>query len=324
MSFSPFIIDNYENIVLHYKTIEWRNHPLKIFRYREELNTYLGVVTAKEELYQLKESSLMELVAEARKNRTTTALYVQSILHEAIPINTSIDELRLITPLDAPEVWAAGVTYQRSREARNYEATEGKLDSTTFYDKVYDAERPELFMKSTAQRTVGHNDQVCLRSDSKWQVPEAEIGLVLDESGNIIGYTIGNDMSCRDIEGENPLYLPQAKIWRRSCSIGPFIRLAETLDDPYSLTMACRVYRNEEIVVEEHANSKQLKRTFDELVDYLKKDNVLFAGTVLLTGTCLVPPNDFTLQSGDKIEIEIEGLGKLVNIAVYEHELGRV
>lgn len=294
---------------------------MRIFRYREELNTYLGVMTEKEELYQLKQLNLMELVADARKSGKTTAAYVQSILQQATQIKTSLDELRFATPLDAPEVWAAGVTYQRSREARNYEATEGKLDSLTFYDKVYDADRPELFMKSTVQRTVGHLDKVCLRTDSTWQVPEAEIGLVLDENGAILGYTIGNDMSCRDIEGENPLYLPQAKIWRRSCSIGPFIRLAETVDDPYSLSMTCRIYRDGDIVVEEQANSKQLKRTFEELVDYLKKDNVLFAGTVLLTGTCLVPPNDFTLQSGDRIEIEIEGLGKLVNVAVYEHEL---
>jgi len=294
---------------------------MNIFRYRDALHTYLGVVTDKGELYRLPESDLMDLVAAARHNGSTTAAYVQSILQQATPISSTIDELQLLTPVDAPEVWAAGVTYQRSREARNYEATEGKLDSLTFYDKVYDADRPELFMKSTAQRTVGPNEEVCLRTDSKWQVPEAEIGLVLDESGAIIGYTIGNDMSCRDIEGENPLYLPQAKIWRRSCAIGPFVRLAETIDDPYSLTMACRVYRNGQLVVEEQANSKQLKRTFDELVSYLKKDNVLFAGTVLLTGTCLVPPNDFTLQSGDRIEIEIEGLGTLVNVAVYEHEL---
>lgn len=294
---------------------------MNIFRYRDALHTYLGVVTDKGELYRLPESNLMDLVAAARHNGSTTAAYVQSILQQATPISSTIDELQLLTPVDAPEVWAAGVTYQRSREARNYEATEGKLDSLTFYDKVYDADRPELFMKSTAQRTVGPNEEVCLRTDSKWQVPEAEIGLVLDESGAIIGYTIGNDMSCRDIEGENPLYLPQAKIWRRSCAIGPFVRLAETIDDPYSLTMACRVYRNGQLVVEEQANSKQLKRTFDELVSYLKKDNVLFAGTVLLTGTCLVPPNDFTLQSGDRIEIEIEGLGTLVNVAVYEHEL---
>lgn len=294
---------------------------MNIFRYRDALHTYLGVVTDKGELYRLPESDLMDLVAAARHNGSTTAAYVQSILQQATPISSTIDELQLLTPVDAPEVWAAGVTYQRSREARNYEATEGKLDSLTFYDKVYDADRPELFMKSTAQRTVGPNEEVCLRTDSKWQVPEAEIGLVLDESGAIIGYTIGNDMSCRDIEGENPLYLPQAKIWRRSCAIGPFVRLAETIDDPYSLSMACRVYRDGQLVVEEQANSKQLKRTFDELVSYLKKDNVLFAGTVLLTGTCLVPPNDFTLQSGDRIEIEIEGLGTLVNVAVYEHEL---
>ncbi|MFC6331412.1 fumarylacetoacetate hydrolase family protein [Paenibacillus septentrionalis] len=295
---------------------------MKIFRYRDEGNVYLGALVEQGQLYQLKESNVMELVAAARQNGKTTEGYVRAALQQATPIPQSIEELHLLTPVDAPEVWAAGVTYQRSREARNYEATDGKLDSTTFYDKVYDAPRPELFMKSTAARTVGHRDQVCLRTDSTWQVPEAELGLVLDENGAIIGYTVGNDMSCRDIEGENPLYLPQAKIWKRSCSIGPFIRLAETLEDPYALSIACRIYRDGEKVVDEQANTNQLKRKFTELVDYLKKDNELFAGTVLLTGTCLVPPNQFTLNSGDIIEIEIEGIGTLVNVAVYEQELG--
>lgn len=294
---------------------------MKIFRYRDQGNIYLGALVEQGQLYQLKESNVIELVNAARQSGKTAEGYVRSALPQATPIAKSIEELHLLTPVDAPEVWAAGVTYLRSREARNYEATDGRLDSTTFYDKVYDAPRPELFMKSTSSRTVGHNDQVCLRSDSTWQVPEAELGLVLDENGVIVGYTVGNDMSCRDIEGENPLYLPQAKIWKRSCSIGPFIRLAETLDDPYSLSIACRIYRDGEKVVDEQANTNQLKRKFNELIHYLKKDNSLFAGTVLLTGTCLVPPNQFTLESGDIIEIEIEEIGTLVNVAVYEHEL---
>jgi 2-dehydro-3-deoxy-D-arabinonate dehydratase len=294
---------------------------MRIFRYREGLQTYLGAITENGEAYRLHTSELMELVAKARAEGQSTADYVKTLFNKDTLIEASLDSLDLTTPLDAPEVWAAGVTYQRSREARNYEATEGRLDADTFYDKVYDAERPELFMKSTAARTVGPDDWVCLRSDSAWQVPEAELGLVLDYKGAIIGYTVGNDMSCRDIEGENPLYLPQAKIWKRSCAIGPFVRLAETVADPYSLSIACRIFRDGVKLVDETANTNQLKRRFDELVDFLKRDNELFDGTVLLTGTCLVPPNQFTLESGDRIEIEIEGIGTLANTAIYANDL---
>jgi 2-dehydro-3-deoxy-D-arabinonate dehydratase len=190
------------------------------------------------------------------------------------------------------------------------------MDATTYYDKVYDAERPELFLKSTAARTVGHMDQVCLRNDSNWQVPEPELGLVLSSRGDIVGYIIGNDMSCRDIEGENPLYLPQAKVWKQSCSIGPFIRLAETVEDPYQLQISLRIYRNGEKVVDQSASTGQLKRKLGELVSFLRRDNIVFGGTVLLTGTCIVPPNKFTLAPQDRIEIEITGLGTLVNTAI--------
>jgi len=293
-----------------------------IFRYREGMQVRLGVATAEGEGYRLNVApDFMSLVDQARAAGKSTEAYVTGCLMESERIGQPLEALQLVAPLDAPEVWAAGVTYQRSREARNYEATEGRLDQATFYDKVYDADRPELFLKSTGSRTVGPGDRVGLRSDSAWQVPEAELGLVLDRSGSIIGYTAGNDMSCRDIEGENPLYLPQAKIWRNSCSIGPCVRLAETLPDPYRLGIACRIYRDGAKVVDESANTAQLKRRLDELVAYLKRDNLLFDGTVLLTGTCLVPPNQFTLQSGDRIEIEIEGIGTLVNTAAYTHEL---
>jgi 2-dehydro-3-deoxy-D-arabinonate dehydratase len=294
---------------------------MRIFRYREGSNTYLGAVTESGEAYRLEASDLMALAGEARARGQSTAAYVQTLLSDNSLIDAAAETLELTTPLDAPEVWAAGVTYQRSREARNYEATEGRLDADTFYDKVYEAERPELFMKSTAARTVGPGERVCLRSDSTWQVPEAELGLVLDRTGAIVGYTAGNDMSCRDIEGENPLYLPQAKIWKRSCAIGPFVRLAETVADPYDLSIACRIFRGGVKIVDEAANTSQLKRRLEELVGFLKRDNELFDGTVLLTGTCLVPPNQFTLTSGDRIEIEIEGIGTLANTAVYAHEL---
>ncbi|MBB6734732.1 fumarylacetoacetate hydrolase family protein [Cohnella zeiphila] len=292
-----------------------------IFRYRDGTNLNLAVRVEDGSAYRLEASDLMALVRQARAAGQTTEEYVRSRLRESRRIEAPAHSLDLATPLDAPEVWAAGVTYQRSREARNFEAAEGRTDAETFYDKVYDAERPELFMKSTAARTVGPGERVCLRSDSSWQVPEAELGLVLDRTGAVVGYTVGNDMSCRDIEGQNPLYLPQAKIWRRSCAIGPFVRLAETVEDPYSLGIACRIYRDGAKVVEETANTSQLKRRLDELVRFLKRDNELFDGTVLLTGTCLVPPNQFTLRSGDRIEIEIEGIGTLANTAVYANEI---
>jgi len=294
---------------------------MRIFRYREGSGTYMGAVADTGTAYRLDAPDLMTLVREAKETGRPTAAYVESLLAGSSPIGIRLESLDLTTPLDAPEVWAAGVTYQRSREARNFEATAGRLDADTFYDKVYDAERPELFMKSTAARTVGPGDRVCIRSDSSWQVPEAELGLVLDRTGAIVGYTAGNDMSCRDIEGENPLYLPQAKIWKRSCAIGPFVRLAETVADPYALAISCRIYRSGVKVVDESGSTGQLKRRLEELVGFLKRDNELFDGTVLLTGTCLVPPNQFTLASGDRIEIEIDGIGTLANTAVYAHEL---
>lgn len=273
----------------------------------------LAAVNDDQQIFILPDPDYISLVNQAKKEGKTTLEKVMEKIGATEPIMESLSELDLQTPIDAPEVWAAGVTYQKSKEARNYEATDGKLDATTFYDKVYDAERPEIFFKSTAARTVGPGDDVYLRSDSKWQIPEPELGLVLDEEGEIIGYIIGNDMSCRDIEGENPLYLPQAKIWRNSCVIGPSIRLVETVPDPYKLDLTCRIYRNDVKVVEESANTGQLKRKLTELVSYLKRDNVIFPGTVLLTGTCVVPPNEFSLAPEDRIEIEITGLGTLIN-----------
>jgi 2-dehydro-3-deoxy-D-arabinonate dehydratase len=273
----------------------------------------LAAVTDEGKGYELPYGDYMSLIKEADARGTSPLALVRSAIAGSEPIAAEWPELPLLTPIDAPEVWAAGVTYEKSREARNYEATGGKMDASTFYDKVYDAERPELFLKSTSARTVGPGDEVRLRSDSQWQVPEPELGLVLDGQGRIVGYTIGNDMSCRDIEGDNPLYLPQAKVWKRSCSIGPAIRLAETVPDPYNLGIACRIYRGGKRVFEGTANTKQLKRRLEELVAYLGRDNVIFEGTVLLTGTCIVPPHDFSLAGGDRIEIEIDGIGKLIN-----------
>jgi 2-dehydro-3-deoxy-D-arabinonate dehydratase len=288
---------------------------MRIIRFNAEGSEHplLGVVTRDDKVYSLPYGDFMELVDQAKSRNRKPSEIVTEYIGDNLPINERFEDLDLLLPIEAPEVWASGVTYQKSREARNYEATAGKLDATTFYDKVYDAHRPELFMKSTKQRTIGPNKELYLRSDSNWQIPEPELGLVLDEEGEILGYTVGNDMSCRDIEGENPLYLPQAKIWSRSCSIGPAILLADLVEDPYAFNIICRIYRSEELVFEGAASTSQLKRKYEELVSFLKRDNDLFSGSVLLTGTCIVPPNEFTLTDGDVVEIEISGIGSLVN-----------
>lgn len=272
-----------------------------------------GAVTDKDEVFPLPFSDVAEWFNRMDEEGKKPLQWIQDYIAGAQPLGRALTELELLVPIEAPEVWAAGVTYERSREARNYEATEGRMDASTFYDKVYDADRPELFLKSTVARTVGPGDEVYLRNDSNWLIPEPELGLVLRSSGEIVGYTIGNDMSCRDIEGENPLYLPQAKVWKRSCSIGPAIRLAETVSDPYRFDIRCRIYRDGQLVVEGEASTGQLKRKLPDLVAYLARDNELFDGTVLLTGTCIVPPNDFTLAVGDRIEIDISGIGTLIN-----------
>ncbi|MEO2202990.1 fumarylacetoacetate hydrolase family protein [Paenibacillus pabuli] len=286
---------------------------MRIIRFLDGHQKWLAAVTDDEQAYRLPQADFMTLIYQAREKGVTPVQWIESALK---PVNKLTDDwtsLHLITPVDAPEVWAAGVTYQRSREARNYEATDGKLDAETFYDKVYDAERPEIFFKSTAARTVGPNEAVTLRSDSTWQIPEPELGLVLAADGSIVGYIAGNDMSCRDIEGENPLYLPQAKIWRNSCSIGPAIRLAETVKNPYEFSIVCQIYRDESMVVKSEASTSELNRKLDELVSFLARDNDVYDGTVLLTGTSIVPPNDFTLEPGDRIEISISDIGTLIN-----------
>jgi 2-dehydro-3-deoxy-D-arabinonate dehydratase len=289
---------------------------MRIIRYRDAASVRLAVVTDEERVYPLSDPNFIAFLDRVEQEGKTPLEAVSSLIQSTQPLQLEWQTLDLLTPVEAPEVWAAGVTYERSKEARNYEATDGKLDAATFYDKVYDAERPELFMKSTAARTVGPLENVCLRNDSTWQVPEPELGLVLNRHGKIVGYTIGNDMSCRDIEGENPLYLPQAKVWKQSCSIGPAIRLAETMLDPYQLQITCRIYRDGQMVVDETASTAQLKRKLEELVSFLHRDNIVFDGTVLLTGTCIVPPNKFTLASGDMIEIDISSIGTLVNTVI--------
>lgn len=222
------------------------------------------------------------------------------------------EEIRLLPPIDKQEVWASGVTYKRSEEARKAES-EG---AAPFYAKVYDAPRPELFFKATPHRTVGNLDAVGIRFDARWNVPEPELGLVLTRELEILGYTIGNDMSSRDIEGENPLYLPQAKVYQRACALGPGVVLAGSVGDPGGLTIRLVIERGGETVFEGETGTHAMKRQFGELVAYLGRANFFPEGVVLLTGTGIVPDDDFTLMENDVVKISISGIGTLVNPVV--------
>ena len=210
-------------------------------------------------------------------------------------------------PFEPPEVWAAGVTYKTSEMERRRES-----ETPDVYSMVYSAERPEVFFKATPERCVGPNDAVGIREDSNWNVPEPELAFVL-YGGEIIGYTIGNDMSSRQIEGENPLYLPQAKVFNRCCAIGPCFVTAESIDDPHGLDVNCAITRSGVEVFSGSTNTSQMARTCQELADWLQRHNDVPNMTAVLTGTPIVPPPDFTLQEGDIVSITIKGIGTLVN-----------
>jgi 2-dehydro-3-deoxy-D-arabinonate dehydratase len=219
-------------------------------------------------------------------------------------------ESEILAPIGTQEVWAAGVTYYRSRDARMEEAK--SAGGGDFYDRVYAAERPELFMKATPHRVVGPNQKVAIRDDSKWNVPEPELTLLITPSGKITGYTIGNDMSSRDIEGENPLYLPQAKVYDRSCALGPCI-LVSAAPLSKSTEIRLEILRAGKSEFSGATTLEALKREPASLVSYLYRNNSFPSGCFLLTGTGIVPPDAFTLQVGDEIRIAIPPIGTLVN-----------
>ena len=230
------------------------------------------------------------------------------IAGEAPVTNFRVADLE--APIVEQEVWAAGVTYFRSRGARMEESKEA--GGGNFYDRVYSAERPELFFKSTASRTVGTCGKVRIRKDAHWSVPEPELTLAINPRGEIFGYTIGNDMSSRDIEGENPLYLPQAKVYDGSCALGPGILITSS-PLPRSTEIALEIVRGGRIEFAASVALTELKREPQKLVEYLFRDNSFPNGCFLMTGTGIVPPNTFTLSSGDKIRITIEPIGTLEN-----------
>lgn len=234
----------------------------------------------------------------------------ESFLGTARTVTAS--HVRFLAPIDSQEVWAAGVTYKRSQIARMEESESG----ASHYDKVYTAPRPEIFFKATPHRVAGPGEPVRVRYDSHWSVPEPEFTLVLNPQLKIVGYTIGNDMSARDIEGENPLYLPQAKVYRQCCALGPVIRLADEPLDPAATTIKLSITRGGFHVFSGETNLAQLHRTFPELADWLGREDEFPQGAFLLTGTGVVPNDEVTLEHGDEIAIEVAGIGILTNPVV--------
>jgi len=218
-----------------------------------------------------------------------------------------------LAPIGSQEVWAAGVTYFRSRSARMEEVQTVTGDSGDFYDRVYHAERPELFFKANPHRVVGHGGKVRIRRDSAWNVPEPELTLVINGRAEIIGYTIGNDMSSRDIEGANPLYLPQAKVYDGSCALGPAILIQDTPLDP-ATAIRLEIVRRGEPVFMGGTDLHQLKRDPRQLVEFLYRECSFPVGCFLMTGTGIVPKEDFTLQAGDAVRIAIDPIGTLENV----------
>lgn len=238
-----------------------------------------------------------------------TAEDPSELLSAARPLNGK-PNFHTLAPLESQEVWAAGVTYLRSRDARMEESREAC--GSDCYDRVYGAERPELFFKAPSYRVIDPKGEVRIRRDSQWNVPEPELTLAFNSQGRIIGYTAGNDMSSRDIEGENPLYLPQAKVYDGSCSIGPCIVLTDQPLDP-ATEILLRVFRDEKVILDTGTVISQIKRGFDELAGYLFRETSFKTGCFLMTGTGIVPPDDFSLQPRDRIEIEITDVGILSN-----------
>jgi len=225
------------------------------------------------------------------------------------------DPYELLLPLEPPEVWCAGVTYERSRDARVEESAVQDV-----YMLAYEAERPELFLKDAGcRRTVGPGEPIGIRSDSSWNVPEPEIGLVLDDEGDIAGVTIGNDVSSREIEGANPLYLPQAKVYAGACALGPAL-VSPVPDEPLEIRIRIFDSSGGELFSGETSTAR-MKRSFDELVGFLLRENPVPASSVVLTGTGVVPPDDFTLEPGHVVEIHVPGIGILTNPVVLASSL---
>ena len=287
----------------------WHQMTMKLCRFQHQSNVYIGLVGEGGMISNLTAAGVTQLASLFRNDGFVDDL--KELARHKLP-QVHVTDVRLLPPVERQEVWAVGVTYLRSKTARMEESD----FSATAYDKVYDAPRPELFFKALPEKVVGFGEAVGIRRDARWNVPEPELALVLNPQGNIVGYTVGNDMSSRDIEGENLLYLPQAKIYDRSCALGPFITVGATEEEARSWTIELRITREEREVFRGETSVSRIKRPFTELAEYLFRSQTFPHGAVLLTGTGVVPADDFTLVEGDVVRIDIAGIGSLENSVV--------
>lgn len=280
---------------------------MKICRFRTGTGeTRAGLVLNEVELLDLTPAGIKTLTPLLESDDAVAQL--TTLKSSKLP-RIPLAEVTLLPPVEQQEVWAAGVTYLRSKVARMDESD----FSATAYDKVYSADRPEIFFKSLAEKVVGPGDKVGIRKDATWNVPEPELALVLNSKGQIVGYTVGNDMSSRDIEGENLLYLPQAKVYDRSCALGPWITLGTPEAAAREWVIRITINRDGKTVFGGETSVNQIKRGFADLAGYLFRSQAFAHGAVLLTGTGVVPDEHFTLQPADRVRIEISGIGVLEN-----------
>ena len=267
------------------------------------------IVLNEKSYYELGLGDFSELYLIAKESGLSPDKYVEKLISSKnLPrFEGEVEESLILSPIFPQEVWAAGVTYSDSMRERQAES-----DTPDVYAKVYSADRPEIFFKGTGERMQGPNEELGIREDSGWDVPESELAVVII-NGEIAGYTIGNDMSSRSIEGENPLYLPQAKVYNKSFSLGPCIASKDEIEDPQNLKVELSITRKENIVFQGESSTSEMKRNVYELVEWLQKSNDLPQTAVLMTGTGIIPPQDFTLNEGDIVSISIEKIGKLTN-----------
>ena len=267
------------------------------------------IVLNEKTYYELGLGDFSELYLISKESGLSPDKYVEKLISSKnLPrFEDEVEESLILSPIFPQEVWAAGVTYSDSMRERQAES-----DTPDVYAKVYSADRPEIFFKGTGERMQGPNEELGIREDSGWDVPESELAVVII-NGEIAGYTIGNDMSSRSIEGENPLYLPQAKVYNKSFSLGPCIVSKDEIEDPQNLKVELSIIRKENIVFQGKSSTSEMKRNVYELVEWLQKSNDLPQAAVLMTGTGIIPPQDFTLNEGDIVSISIEKIGILTN-----------
>lgn len=280
---------------------------MNICRFKSQQGeVHIGLVTDDSAVLDLKPAGITRLHPLLESDDPAAAM--NQVVRANLP-RIALSEVRLCAPVEQQEVWAAGVTYLRSKTARMEESD----FSATAYDRVYAAERPEIFFKSLAEKVVATGEPVGIRRDARWSVPEPELALVLNSRGQIVGHTIGNDMSSRDIEGENLLYLPQAKIYTGSCALGPWVTLGTTEAAARAWQIRIEIRRGGQPAFSGETSVGQIKRSFEELAQFLFRSQLFPQGAVLLTGTGVVPPDDFTLQAQDLVNIELSGIGTLQN-----------